>query len=283
MLNVTAVRPHDDGSENGLYDVELGVADGTRIALEITSLQDETWHRARSALDPWASEFEGASLSRHWIAMAAAEGVRIRGLAAVLEPLLRDVEQAGVDEVNLSSADSISQLPQAAQVAASKLRSMHVHGVISWEEGAFPEGTPRIHVAVSTVAIGHAGVLGSFSARCSLTATIRRSSHLRETATSYISAKLYATGQNRPVRDRRQNDGFALSSSARRDTPRGPPHRRAGGINLLEGTSLAAADRPITRTAGGHRETRASAAPAPAAGAHGAGSLNSSLSASEEG
>ena len=118
MLNVTAVRPHDDGSENGLYDVELGVADGTRIALEITSLQDETWHRARSALDPWASEFEGASLSRHWIAMAAAEGVRIRGLAAVLEPLLRDVEQAGVDEVNLSSADSISQLPQAAQVAS---------------------------------------------------------------------------------------------------------------------------------------------------------------------
>ena len=161
VLRVTCVRHHDDGHESRLYDVELGLADGTRVAMEITSLQQEFWHRARHARDQRTEEYEGASLARHWIVMTDAERVRMKQLGPELEGLLHDLERAGVGEANVGLEDAIGRLPVDAQTAARKLGSLHVHNVVTWEEDTFAAGSPRILIALSTRAIGTEGALVS--------------------------------------------------------------------------------------------------------------------------
>jgi hypothetical protein len=161
VLRVTSVRHHDDGSRDGLYDVELTIADGRRVAMEITSLQNEAWHQARSARNQHAGAYEGRSLSHRWIVMADAERVRMRTLAPKLEPLLHDLEAAGVSDVTVERPHEIIRLPAGALSAALELRALHVHHVLHAVDGPYPDDSPRILLALSRSEIGTPGVLGA--------------------------------------------------------------------------------------------------------------------------
>src|SRR6266404_211705 len=89
---------HDDGSENGMYDLRVGPVDAPEIAIECAGAVDpvftETWNIG-PAKDPLQLQLKG-----DWTVIIEMDA-QVKAIKRGIEPLLRKLEERGVDNAHV--------------------------------------------------------------------------------------------------------------------------------------------------------------------------------------
>lgn len=115
------VRVHDDGSQDGMYDLQFTYSDGRTAAVEVVSNRQEalrsTWNQSRRVGYQPVPE-----LSRVWT-VSVHHGTSPMRLKTRLSKLLRDLEDRGLEEVDELDLYDIYDDPEKDWPEVSSARS----------------------------------------------------------------------------------------------------------------------------------------------------------------
>ncbi|HTH47649.1 MAG TPA: hypothetical protein VMB21_09085 [Candidatus Limnocylindria bacterium] len=134
------VEQHDDGSEDGMFDLKIIYSDDSAGAVEVTMAADRKYIELGKQLDRQTKDWHIPGLSGSWW-VSVLPTARVQDLRQQLPAILRKLESGGVEQIhgNAKSPNALAKLIGRLQIIAAYYSSAGQAGRVFVIAEASPE------------------------------------------------------------------------------------------------------------------------------------------------